>query len=104
MSERSTMQERENCDALEAAFHEFNAKNPVIFNLFHRFAIEARGRGHKHFSADAIMHRVRWETSVSTTGRIFKINNNHIAYYARALMEQRPEFKGFFRTRKVPSD
>ncbi len=88
-------------NALAEAFEAFHLKNPRVFALFQLFAFEAQTAGHKHFSADAIMHRVRWETSVRTSGELFKINNNHVAYYARRLMETIPSFKGFFRTRRV---
>ncbi len=91
-------------DNLAEAFEDFHLKNPRVFELFRHFANQAYAAGHKHYSADAIMHRVRWETSIETTGRAFKINNNHVAYYARRLMETSPMHKGFFRTRRVASE
>ena len=71
------------------AFVAFHRANPEVYRLFTRFAAEAMAAGHKRMSADAIMHRVRWETDVVTrgaggmNGKGLKINNNHIAYYAR---------------------
>ena len=41
------------------------------------------------------------ETSIETTGDIFKINDHHTAYYSRLWMRLNPEHKGFFRTRLV---
>ena len=98
------MTDRTNRAELAEAFADFHRKNPRVFLLFRRFAYEAQAAGHKHFSADAVMHRVRWETSIETTGHVFKINNNHVAYYARRLMETSPPLKGFFHTRKVRSE
>jgi len=98
------MTDRTTRDNLAEAFEAFHYQNPTVWNLFHRFAMEAIGAGHRHYSADAIMHRVRWETSIETSGHLFKINNNHVAYYARRLMATSPMFKGFFRTRRVASE
>ena len=68
--------------------------------------------GHHHFGAKAIMERVRWEVSVymrrshfegyvATTGEQFKVNNNYTSRYARKLISEKPEFKGFFQTRRL---
>ena len=48
-----------------------------------------------------MLQRIRWHTQVETNDLSFKINNNHAPYYARHFMEQNPEHKGFFRTRRV---
>lgn len=81
-------------------FDKFHNENPRVYQLFERFTLEAISRGHGHYSADAIMHRVRWETSISTTDPEFKINNNHVAFYARMFMDNNPERVGFFETRQ----
>lgn len=84
-------------------FFEFHKKNPKVFGLFSRFAIEAAASGRTHFGAKAIMERVRWEVDINTVGENhdFKLNNNHTAYYARLFMKAYPEYKDFFRTRVV---
>jgi hypothetical protein len=84
---------------LEAEFEKFHSENPRVYELFRQFALEAICKRHVHYSADAIMHRVRWETSISTTDNEFKINNNHVAFYARMFMDENPEHDGFFETR-----
>jgi hypothetical protein len=91
-------------EQLEQQFRAFDKANPIVGELFERFTLEVIGAGHKHYSADAIIHRVRWETSVVVqTDDDFKINNNHVAFYARRFMEQHPAHKGFFRTREQRS-
>lgn len=96
-------------DEKRRAFLAFHEENPAVFDLFLRFSREARRSGHSRMSAYMIMHRVRWETAITTTerrinpdtGEPLKINNNHIPYYSRLLMEQHPEFDGFFVTRDL---
>ena len=85
---------------LERRFKEFDRKHPEVFVQFRRFAMEVRRTGKRRFSADAIMHRVRWECiMLGPKMEHFKINNDHVAFYARKLMEEHPEFRGFFETR-----
>lgn len=77
-------------------FFRFNSENPEIFKLFEKFAVEAKQSGRERFSHWMIINRIRWYTSIETTGKDFKISNDFIALYARALILKRPEFKNFF--------
>lgn len=89
-----------------AQFEQFDADNPAVFDLFMRFAREARAAGHLNFSADAICHRIRWETSVVTRDAAseWKINDHYTAFYARKAMALHPELRGFFRCRESAAD
>ncbi len=89
---------------LEQRFWTFFSANPNVYKLFKQFAFQAINFGHDHLSADLIMHKVRWETSVKTSEPDFKINNNHVAYYARKFMDDFPQHEGFFRTRTVEGE
>lgn len=91
-------------DDLIERFRAYDAENPRVYELFRRFATEALLAGHEHFSADAICHRIRWETAVVTRGELFKLNNNYVAFYARKLMEEDSRFAGFFRLRESIAD
>lgn len=86
---------------LEGRFKVYHEENPHIYDLFQRFAGEALGRGYKNYSANAIFERIRWYVNVETVGDQFKINNSYRPYYARKLMEDDPNFKDFFRIRKL---
>ncbi len=86
---------------LEQEFLEFHGNNPMVYELFKRFAFEAIWRGCRHLSAGLVAERIRWETDVETDGDGFKINNNHRAYYARLFVRDYPEHAEFFRTRTV---
>ena len=84
--------------ALEKRFWRYHGDNPHVWQMFKRFTFQATNRK-THYSADAILHRMRWFTEIETHGDIFKINNNYAAYYARMFMNEFPQHKGFFRTR-----
>ena len=83
---------------LEAQFATFHSANPHVYDLYVKFARQAKARGYKKFSIAVITERIRWEVALTTTDAEFKINNNHKAYYAR-LLNNTAEFKDFFRTK-----
>lgn len=74
-----------------------------IWREFVRFSFDRIHRGFEHYSADAIMHRVRWETNAHD-GSEFKVNNNTVADYARRFHRAYPKYDGFFRTRRSRYD
>lgn len=86
---------------LEREWWEFHQKNPAIFQLFTRYTKQAVESGRDHYSAKAIIERIRWHTMVETTGSEFKICNNHTAYYARHFVRCHPEHEGFFRMKNI---
>lgn len=87
---------------IDESFFEFHKSCPLIFDLFYTYAKEVMDAGIKHYSMDAVMHRVRWHLSIETKGDDgFKINNNYSSRYSRLLTKFHPEFKQFFRKRKL---
>ena len=84
---------------LREAFARFHREHPEIYVLFDKFAQQAIARGHRRFSADALLHRIRWEASVETAGTPYKINDHFSAYYARLWIENNPERENFFELR-----
>lgn len=80
-------------------FLDFDANNPMVYELFKKFAYQLVRAGRTRYSADAILHRVRWETALKTVGENYKINDHYSALYARKLMEDDTNFEGFFETR-----
>jgi hypothetical protein len=84
---------------LRDAFARFHREHPEIYVLFDKFAQQAIAKGHKRFSADALLHRIRWEASIETAGHPYKINDHFSAYYARLWIENNPGREGFFERR-----
>lgn len=91
---------RKNCS-------EFHRKHPEVWQLFVRFTFDRVSHGFKHYSADAIMHRVRWETSGGDSERSgdgFKINDHFVTFYARRFARLYPEHEEFFAFRVQKSE
>ena len=92
-------------DQMRAAVQRFHEAHPEVWHLFCRFTLERIRLGFKQYSADAIFHRIRWETAkpTYTRGEEFKLNNNHVAFYSRRFAKTHPQHADFFNTRKQTS-
>lgn len=71
-----------------------------VCSLFDRLASDLVARGYARFSADAILHRIRWEMRVERNNRAFLVNNNWSAPLARWFLKNHPEAAGFFELRE----
>lgn len=86
--------------SIDERFADFCTNNPRIVAEFERRALALIARGREHFSADAILHAIRFDTAMSEAGGDFKVNNNHASRLARAFMEKYPQHQ-LFATRKL---
>ncbi len=76
------------------------SENPHVWVAFAKKTIVAEKHKHKQrFSARAIIELLRWETMLSESDVMFKINNNYCADLSRLVMDCRPELKGYFQIR-----
>lgn len=91
----------ERARTIQERFAEFDRAHPDVYELFRRFAFELRDAGRKRYSAKALIERIRWHMATSSTEEEFKINNVFTSRYVRKLVEQCPEFEGFFELRKL---
>jgi len=89
---------------IDRQFRKFHEENPEVWNLFRKFTHLLISRGFKNHSADAVVHRIRWHTTVETTGSEYKIGNNFVTCYARLFHKTYPEHGDFFRTRERISE
>ncbi|MGJ4928128.1 hypothetical protein ACQR1I_16645 [Bradyrhizobium sp. HKCCYLS2038] len=71
-----------------------------VCGQFERVALELVGAGWFRYSADAILHRIRWHMQVERGQRDFKVNNNWSAPLARWFAARNPEHAGLFETRQ----
>jgi hypothetical protein len=80
----------------------FMAAQPQVMALFTKFALEMAATGNR-FGAKLIAERVRWEvaTTWAADERGFKLNNNHTAYIARALIEKHQSLEGLMTCRRT---
>lgn len=90
---------------MAARFAEVDANNPEVWRLFELFTYSMIKRGFAHYSARAVLHRVRWETATPLEDETqFKVNNNWSPYYARKFHAVHPDHAGFFRNRVSRAD
>lgn len=80
-------------------FKKFHTENPQVYEEFCRLSHMMKNTGRKKYSVDAIIHVVRWNLAIQTTGKTFKINNNIRSIYGRLLAFNEPEFVDFFEFR-----
>ena len=102
---RAWIQPKTRADQILDAFEAFHAENPEVWTLFRRFSLEAVASGASHYSAHAIIHRIRWHTEIDNRDSDgLKINNNFFPYYARMFHLSLPEYDRFFRNRKLTTE
>lgn len=70
-----------------------------VCNKFVELAQRVKDAHHRRYSADAILHQIRWFYTIEQRRIHFKINNNWSSVLARWAMENHPELEGFFETR-----
>jgi len=74
-----------------------------VVYLFERLSLEVFAAGWEHYSARAVLHRIRWHHHIEKGDRDFKLNNNWTPALARWFMAKHPECGQFFRTRASPA-
>ena len=83
-------------------FNAFHEAHPEIYNLFCRYALNLIRAGCVRYSADAILHIIRYKQVVKKEGEDpYKINNNFTSRYARKFIEDNPKYYGFFELRSL---
>lgn len=102
MSMRRTSIEKERQSMTN--FELYDELNPDVWEAFKKFSDEAKNeKGFLHYSAKGIFEIIRWHTTVRALGK-YKLNNNHAPDYARKMMKEFPEYKGFFFVRKLKTE
>lgn len=82
-------------------FMRFHERYPEVYDFFVQLAEEARQRGYQRIGAHLFIQRIRWETNSSGNRMRGRVANDHFPYYARMLIFNRPEFRGFFELRSL---
>lgn len=67
-----------------------------VYSLFRKFAERWRDAGHDRCSACLIVQRLRWECGIVGKYNGYKISNDHAPMLARQLVQDHPEYAGFF--------
>ena len=84
---------------IEESFGLFHQANPHIYRLLRQMALEYKLSGHARCGMKMLWEALRYSSGVQTRGEPYKLNNNYTALYARLLMRQERQLRGFFEVR-----
>ena len=86
---------------IEERFEVFHQDNPHIYEELLFMALRLKHRGRKRYGIATLFEVLRYKKDIeSTTCSGFKLNNDFRALYARRLMNNEPELRGFFEIRR----
>lgn len=92
-------------ESLQDQFEQFHAENPGVYRKLVQIARSAKSSGKSQYGIGSCWERLRWHLDIETNSSDeFSLNNNHRSRYARLIMEQEPDLKGFFHTRELKSN
>lgn len=91
---------RQSKPSIQEQFEEYHAENPEVYELLVVLARDVKRRGYSKYSMKAVYERARWHMNIDKGDSEFKLNNNYHSRYARLIMEQEPDMKGFFKVRE----
>jgi hypothetical protein len=91
-------------DTLAERFAAFHEANPHVADALEHLADQWFAAGNKRASVDALFHRLRWESGITTQGDPYVLNSSYTAFYARLLIARRPEWASAFALRKSVAD
>lgn len=86
---------------IQERFEAFHRSHPDVYSLFKKLAFELLQSGRAHYGAKSLMEVIRFHRTTSGGDGEFKINNVFTSRYARMLIEEHPEFEGFFELRSL---
>lgn len=83
-------------------FEEYHRLNPHIYDKVKEYSLQVHATGRQHFGIRQIWERLRWYVMIESNdpNSVFRLCNNYTPFYARKLMADVPELKGFFTLRE----
>lgn len=89
---------------LAERFAAFHRANPHVADALEHLAEQWLAAGHSRVGMKALVERLRWESGIRTVGGAYRINNSHVSFYARLLVERRPEWADAIEMRRAQAD
>ena len=89
---------------IQQQFEVFHNINPWVYTDLVQLARQAKATGRRTFGIKSLYEVVRWNRFIQTTDPnddSWKLNNNYHSRYARLIMDQEPDLKGFFNVREL---
>lgn len=87
--------------SIQARFERFHAANPDVYQELVRLARKLRNQGLDKYGIVGLYEVLRYDRTLSTDGKPFKLSNDFRSRYARLIMSQEPDLQGFFQTREL---
>jgi hypothetical protein len=81
----------------------FHARNPHVYRFAVRVARYIKARGVRRYSINAVWEIMRFKR-LETVGDVYRLNNNHRAFYARLIMARESDLREFFAVRETAHD
>jgi hypothetical protein len=92
-------------DKIQRAFLEFHRQNPEVYDHLVNLARRSRDRGFRKTGIGHLWEVMRWHVRLENVGEPdFKLNNNYRSRYARLIMAQEPDLRGFFELRELQGE
>lgn len=99
------MTEDERAQKLWEGWKRYHKDNPEIWEWFVKFAFVKINRNRRNYSADAVMHAVRFDLDLHpVTAEEYKVSNYFVAFYARLFAQEYPEHASLFQYRYSLAD
>ena len=84
---------------LKAEFVQYDKQHPAVWRAFEQHALQLIADGHSRYSASTIVEHLRWSLPVDRKKGAFKINNNHVRFFAQRFLDRHPQHADFFERR-----
>lgn len=88
---------------LDKRFAKFDEENPRVYEKLVRMSFDLKKTGHTKIGIGMLFEVIRWQSMLKTVGDDYKLNNSYRSRYARKIMEDYPELRGFFEIRELHS-
>ncbi len=90
---------------IEERFTAFHQANPHVYRALRTLAAQrwdaaVRAGRKPKVGIAALYEALRWQQGLTTSGEVWKLNNDYRAGYARLLLAERPEWAGFIDIRE----
>lgn len=82
---------------------EFRRRNLEFWHYLEAWALNEAAHG-RRFSISPFIERYRWRDRVDSQGEPFKINDHYSPIFARMLVSEHPELRGYIELRKSTWD
>ena len=90
---------------IDEQFILFHEDNPHVYTTLVEEARKLRRMGWKKIGMKFLYERARWiltmKTRIPENMEPYKLNNNYTSRYARLIMQQEADLKGYFETRQL---